>query len=119
SAPRRAGATCGTSRDPERGSGKWRGDAQWSRMASLVWRAIPHVLELTKAKASPKVIAGTRSCRLRQHPFHGARMNQTPTRWIPTLIASAVLAALTACGGDSDTPAAMATASGDTATVPW
>ena len=46
-------------------------------------------------------------------------MNQISTRWIPTLMASAVLAALTACGGDSDSPAAIATAAGDSATVPW
>jgi hypothetical protein len=46
-------------------------------------------------------------------------MNQISTRWIPTLIASAVLAALTACGGDSDSPAAVATAASDSATVPW
>jgi len=46
-------------------------------------------------------------------------MNQISTRWIPTLIATAVLAALAACGGDSDSPAAIATAAGDSATVPW
>jgi hypothetical protein len=46
-------------------------------------------------------------------------MNQISTRWIPTLIASAVLSALTACGGDGDSPAAMASATSDTATVPW
>ena len=46
-------------------------------------------------------------------------MQQISTRWIPTLIATAVLTALTACGGDSDSLAAMATATADTATVPW
>ena len=46
-------------------------------------------------------------------------MNQISTRWIPSAMAAAVLAALSACGGDSDSPAAMATASGDSATVAW
>jgi hypothetical protein len=46
-------------------------------------------------------------------------MNQISTRWMPTLVASAVLAALTACGGDSDAPAAISTAGADSTTVPW
>ena len=46
-------------------------------------------------------------------------MHQISTRWIPTAMAAAVLAALSACGGDSDNPAAMATASADSATVAW
>ena len=46
-------------------------------------------------------------------------MNKFSTRWIPTTIAAACLAALTACGGSSDSPAAQATAANDAATVPW
>ncbi len=46
-------------------------------------------------------------------------MTHNTTRWIPTLIASAVLAFLAACGGTSDAPAPQATASDDSATVPW
>ena len=46
-------------------------------------------------------------------------MNQITTRWIPSAMAAAVLAALSACGGDSGSPAAKGTASGDSATVAW
>ena len=46
-------------------------------------------------------------------------MTQILTRWIPTLLCSAVLAALTACGGDSDTPTPISSAAADSATVPW
>ena len=46
-------------------------------------------------------------------------MNQISTRWIPSAIAAAVLAALSACGGDSNGPAARSTASADSATVAW
>lgn len=45
-------------------------------------------------------------------------MHQIPSRWIPTLLAAATLAALTACGGNSSPPA-TAVATADTATVPW
>lgn len=41
-----------------------------------------------------------------------------PTRWFPTAVAAAALAALTGCGG-SDAPAPRATASDDSATVAW
>ena len=41
------------------------------------------------------------------------------TRWIPTAIAAASLTALTACGGDSDSPAAQSAATNDSVTVPW
>ncbi len=46
-------------------------------------------------------------------------MIQISKRWIPTAIGAAALAALTACGGNSDSPAAQATAVNDSATVPW
>ena len=46
-------------------------------------------------------------------------MTLTSKRWIPTAIGAAVLATLTACGGSSDSPAAQAVATDDTATVPW
>ena len=46
-------------------------------------------------------------------------MKKISTRWIPTAIAAAALAALTACGGSSDAPAAQANAANDSATVPW
>ena len=40
------------------------------------------------------------------------------TRWIPTAVTAAALAALTGCGG-SDAPAAQASAADDSATVTW
>ena len=46
-------------------------------------------------------------------------MQVIPTRRSLTVISLAVLAALSACGGDSDSPAFMATAQNDSATVPW
>jgi hypothetical protein len=46
-------------------------------------------------------------------------MNSISTRCIPTAIAAAVLAALSACGGDSNSPAAQATATSDSASVAW
>lgn len=46
-------------------------------------------------------------------------MTNFSTRWIPTALAVASLAALTACGGDSESLQARATASNDSATVPW
>jgi len=45
-------------------------------------------------------------------------MNLISTRWFPTAVAAAALAALTGCGG-SDTPDAQATATDDSATVAW
>ena len=45
-------------------------------------------------------------------------MNVISTRWLPTAIAAAALAALSACGG-SDAPDAQATATDDSATVAW
>ncbi len=45
-------------------------------------------------------------------------MNLISTRWFPTAIAAAALAALTGCGG-SDAPDAQATATDDSATVAW
>ena len=46
-------------------------------------------------------------------------MQVISTRRSLTVISLAVLAALSACGGDSDSPAYMATAQNDSATVPW
>lgn len=46
-------------------------------------------------------------------------MNKNITRWIPSVIAAAALAALSACGGDSDSRTPVSMASADSVSVAW
>jgi hypothetical protein len=47
------------------------------------------------------------------------RFNKNVTRWIPSVIATAVVAALSACGGDGDSRTSVSLASADSVSVAW